>query len=41
MTQSEVEMFSVKVDDLNRDRHYWRQMALTNFDGDEWRRLQP
>ena len=38
VTQSEVEMFSVKVDDPNRDRHYWRQMALTSFDGDEWRR---
>ena len=36
--QSQFEMFSVKVDDPILDRHYWRQMALTEFDGTEWRR---
>lgn len=36
--QSQFEMFSVKVDDPVLDRHYWRQMALTDFDGSEWRR---
>ena len=36
--QSQFEMFSVKVDDPILDRHYWRQMALTEFDGSEWRR---
>ncbi|MEM9465841.1 MAG: DUF3488 and transglutaminase-like domain-containing protein [Actinomycetota bacterium] len=36
--QSQFEMFSVRVDDPELDRHYWRQMALTEFDGGEWRR---
>lgn len=36
--QSQLEMFSVGVDDPDLDRHYWRQMALTEFAGSEWRR---
>ncbi len=38
VTQSEFELFSVRVDDPTRDRHYWRQMALTDFTGEEWKR---
>lgn len=37
LDQSEREMFSVGVNDP-MDRHYWRQMALTEFNGREWRR---
>ncbi|MEO0495388.1 MAG: DUF3488 and transglutaminase-like domain-containing protein, partial [Actinomycetota bacterium] len=37
VNQTQREMFSVRVDDP-ADRHYWRQMALTTFTGDEWRR---
>ena len=35
--QSQFEMFSVKVADPS-DRSYWRQMALTSFDGRSWSR---
>lgn len=35
--QSQFEMFSVKVSDPS-DRSYWRQMALTSFDGRSWSR---
>ena len=35
--QSRFEMFSVKVSDPS-DRGYWRQMALTAFDGRSWSR---
>ena len=38
VNQSQFEMFSVAVDDPVADRHYWRQMALTEFNGQEWRR---
>ncbi|MEM9201179.1 MAG: transglutaminaseTgpA domain-containing protein [Actinomycetota bacterium] len=38
VNQSQFEMFSVAVDNPTLDRHYWRQMALTEFDGGEWRR---
>lgn len=37
LDQTERELFSVGVDDPI-DRHYWRQMALTEFNGREWRR---
>ena len=37
LDQTERELFSVGVDDP-MDRHYWRQMALTEFNGREWRR---
>jgi len=37
LSQTEREMFSVRVSDPI-DRHYWRQMALTEFNGREWRR---
>lgn len=35
--QSRFEMFSVRVSDPSQ-RSYWRQMALTNFDGRSWSR---
>lgn len=35
--QSQFEMFSVRVSDPS-DRSYWRQMALTTFDGRSWSR---
>ena len=37
LDQTERELFSVGIDDPI-DRHYWRQMALTEFNGREWRR---
>ncbi len=36
--QSNFEMFSVKVDDPSEGKSYWRLMALTDFDGQLWRR---
>lgn len=37
VNQTQREMFSVRVDNPG-ERHYWRQMALTDFTGREWRR---
>lgn len=36
--QSNFEMFSVKVDDPEADKNYWRLMALTDFNGQIWKR---
>ncbi len=36
--QSRFEMFSVKVDNPDTDRSYWRLMALTEFNGQVWSR---
>ncbi len=36
--QSNFELFSVKVANPSTDRHYWRLMALTDFDGGTWSR---
>lgn len=36
--QSNFEMFSVRVDDPEADKNYWRLMALTDFNGQLWKR---
>lgn len=38
VNQSNFEMFSVRVDDPQLNQHYWRLMALTDFDGAIWKR---
>ncbi len=38
VNQSNFEMFSVRVDNPQANRHYWRLMALTDFDGAIWKR---
>ncbi|MBT5581389.1 MAG: transglutaminase domain-containing protein [Acidimicrobiaceae bacterium] len=38
VNQSNFEMFSVRVDDPQAGQHYWRLMALTDFDGTTWKR---
>ena len=38
VNQTASELFSVVVDNPTTDRFYWRQMALTDFDGTQWRR---
>ena len=38
VNQSNLEMFSVRVDNPQANQHYWRLMALTDFDGSIWKR---
>lgn len=38
VNQSNFEMFSVQVDNPQANQHYWRLMALTDFDGAIWKR---
>ncbi len=38
VSQSNFEMFSVRVENPQANRHYWRLMALTDFDGAIWKR---
>lgn len=38
VNQSNFEMFSVRVENPQANQHYWRLMALTDFDGAIWKR---